>query len=232
MSNERSNLEQIVRDVVARLTASERTDEVSPCAVANRETLRLDEPLITLATLEGRLAGTRRVEVAERTVITPAARDYLSARNILLLRNSAPSKQGEPAKLARLLVGVAESEIEPAGWLDSPLGRQIELEQLARADLVDLVDEMARRVATDRVAGVLLTDAPDAALCVANRHSGVRAIGGLDAEGVRRARRTIAANLLVAQPSRQSPFALRQMAAAMLDEETYTCTEKLRSRLR
>lgn len=75
-------VEFIVREVIRRLTGGTGAASVATPA---RE-LAVQERLVTLATLHGKLDGVRRVSVGRRAIVTPAVRDELSRRQIELQR--------------------------------------------------------------------------------------------------------------------------------------------------
>jgi len=72
-------LEWIVQEVIRRLRAADS----NPPAAGE---LRLTDRVVTLAALKDRLASVRRVVVPAKTVVTPAVRDELKARQIELVR--------------------------------------------------------------------------------------------------------------------------------------------------
>lgn len=76
-----AEIERIVREVIRRLTAAGSEVACHPPA-----TLRLEERLISLATLKGRLDGIRKLEVSLRAVVTPSVYDELRDKNIDLVR--------------------------------------------------------------------------------------------------------------------------------------------------
>lgn len=94
MTNPRSDvdlIEFIVREVIRRLTAGghqvvsgRSSDAAHGTNAPLQRDLRLSERLVTLATLDGRLAGVSRVIVPIRAVVTPAVRDELKRKNIRL----------------------------------------------------------------------------------------------------------------------------------------------------
>ena len=63
-------------------------------AVAERSSttaeLSLNENVVTLRSIEGRLAGVQRLVVARRAVVTPAVKDELKRHKIELVRQSSP----------------------------------------------------------------------------------------------------------------------------------------------
>ena len=78
--------EQIVQEVIRRLL--DRGMGVADTAVSAETTkkLEIEDRLVTLATLRGRLDGVGEVVVARRAVVTPAVKDELNDRGITLMR--------------------------------------------------------------------------------------------------------------------------------------------------
>lgn len=89
MANKRDDaelVEFIVQEVIRRLTATSiaavGTTAVPATAHRTGRELVVDERLITLATLNGRLEGVRRVVVTNKALLTPAVYDELRDRGI------------------------------------------------------------------------------------------------------------------------------------------------------
>lgn len=80
MTVTQEQLEWIVAEVIRRLSAERIAVSV------NDGPLAIEENLVTLATLEGRIHGVRSVHVARRAVVTPAVRDELKKNGIELVR--------------------------------------------------------------------------------------------------------------------------------------------------
>jgi hypothetical protein len=78
MSLGEQEIERIVQEVVRRLSAMLATPAVQ------QQTLVISAKLVTVADLKGKLAGIQRVEVPQRTVITPAAKDFLKDSGVQL----------------------------------------------------------------------------------------------------------------------------------------------------
>jgi ribose 5-phosphate isomerase RpiB len=90
---------------------------------------------------------------------------------------------------------------------------------------------LAIQVGQANTLGLLLTRYTAAALCLANRQAGVRAVTAQDAATVRRSAKSVGANLLVADPEAGSLFALRQMATEFCRDGVRQCPEVFRKRL-
>ena len=79
-------LEWIVGEVIRRLRA-EPTLAAGNGSAAAGGALALNDRLVTLTTLRGRLDGVRSVRVPSGAVVTPAVRDELKQRGIELMRS-------------------------------------------------------------------------------------------------------------------------------------------------
>lgn len=77
-------LEWIVSEVVRRLRALAVEETANAPAAAG--TLALEDRLVTLATLEGKLDRVSRLEVRPKTIVTPAVVDLLKERRVQLVR--------------------------------------------------------------------------------------------------------------------------------------------------
>lgn len=239
-----SEIELIVREVMARL-AGENGKKPRPLPGRERgeggklegETsgqgqgysLAIAERVVTLELLTKRSDGLAAISVSAGAILTPAAKDYLRERGIAVHvgTSAASTSAGQPARLA---LGVAETHYEPAGLIARlSLGR-VQVEQIARVGLVGVVDELTERVRLGGERGVLLTGEAEAAVCLANRISGVRAAEVRCAKGVRRAKQAIGLNLLVLDPAGISGHQIERAVAEFCHGRT-ECPARFRERL-
>jgi len=201
MSVSEVDIEQIVRQVMRQLEdPSGRARQNTQRTPAATGELHVAEPVLTLAALKGRLDGIGRVTASRTTVVTPAVRDLLKERGIQLTRTDEAAKQAAAA----VMLGVAETDYEPAGLVQMLRQQGINTERIAKCGLISAVDELVDSAARGGRIGVLLTRQTAAALCLANRTAGVRAVIANGVESVRTARTTLAANLLVTDPQGRS----------------------------
>lgn len=82
MTFNEEQVEWIVAEVIRRLRLV--ANDQAPSAAGGE--LRLNDMVITMRTIEGRLSDIKRLSVRSKAVITPAVRDELKGRNIELLR--------------------------------------------------------------------------------------------------------------------------------------------------
>ena len=73
------DVEYIIGEVIRRLTAM-----ANDPARDDGGTVKLTERLVTMATLDGRLANMKRLIVAKKALVTPLVKDELRNRKITL----------------------------------------------------------------------------------------------------------------------------------------------------
>ena len=199
-------VEEVLRRIAAEATAPARpaataTSTPAPApAAAAASTVTLSERVITLDMLVRLPAGTRRVTLSPRAVVTPSARDH--ARDIGLdIVTTAGSVAAAPAAARPFAISHADCGGD-AGRRCAAIARAVPAaQQLPPSGLADVVAALAAHAARDGGRGVLLTGRPAVAAILANRHPGVRAVVGRDAAGVARTTAECSANLLVVNPA-------------------------------
>jgi hypothetical protein len=97
--------------------------------------------------------------------------------------------------------------------------------------LIAANDELAAEILQPNTLGVLLSRHAAAALCLANRLRGVRAVGGIDAPAVAAASAAVGANLLVADPRVGNFFQLKQAITEFARGGVRPCPNVFRERL-
>jgi len=252
MAEPSMDIEKVVREVLAELglapqssaEAAPRADAsgsaagtaaaagTAPARAGSGETageLVVLSPVVTMAELEGRLEGVRRLVVPPQAVITPSVRDELHRKNIALVYDEpllAASAGG--VRLAMMVLG---PRFDPA-----PLVRALEREgieiHMHRTDcLVDATDRLAVEVSRPNTLGLVVSTYPAIAVCLANRHQGVRAVLGIDAARAVAHAASVGANLLVVDPGTTSFPQIKQMVSRFCREGARECPESLRQRL-
>jgi hypothetical protein len=74
--------ERIVAEVIRRL----KGESPAPAAGTSGRKLVLTERVVTLRSVEGKLAGVSQIAVSSKAVVTPAVKDELKHRQIALVR--------------------------------------------------------------------------------------------------------------------------------------------------
>lgn len=211
-----AEIEQIVREVVRRLRENNGSPEKGSQALA------INDRVVAMATIEGRLAGVRQLVVPQRSVVTPAVRDELRQRNITIVRSDNVRQQ---ATTETLLVGVAVSGGKEKSSVDWMKNESINVQRLPAGVLPNVVERMIGELKQNNRLGLLVTDQPVAALCLANRQGNVRAALGCSTEAAREAVETIGTNLLVIDPRKKSHHELRGIARQFAAGGSRECPE-------
>jgi hypothetical protein len=221
-------IDRIVREVIKRLRDDATNPHVAETNVGptvsatepirsephSPRDLRVADRVVSLAAIDGRLDGIRRLITRCDAVITPSVRDEIRQRGIVLVRGDGP--EADPAtQTKKVLAVVGEASGQLIAELEPLVGRVV---RFPAGDLVTAVRQLTREVTSRDVLGVLLTAQPVVAQYLANRVDEVRATWAVDEKTLRGATETIGANLLVVDANRGSPAAtaslVRQFVAA------------------
>jgi hypothetical protein len=218
------DIDEIVRQVMAELRKSSTvspavngdTNKPSTPTPANTKPqvsqLEISERVVTLATLEHRLTDIRHVVLRRGAVVTPSVRDVLRERGINV---SYSSEKNATAAAVTIVLGVAElaeagSKSVATTFVEALSREGASIERVAATGLASVTSELADHAARGGRATVLVTSHSEAAVCLANRVPGVRAVGGRDVDAVRRGMNEVAANLLAFDPA-AAPTAFRRL---------------------
>jgi hypothetical protein len=249
MSELAETVERLVREVLAGLGHSvadvpapapgARADGAPAAASAGPQSaaatmqesdgsVAISRRVVTLADLPERSAAVRRLIVPLGTVVTPAAQDELQQRKIKLVVGEPGEAGAKPAKTILMVAAATYDSAALAGTLERD-GFTVDARRMDC--LIRATDQLAADLAADSTVGLLVTAYPAAALCLANRHSGVRAILGTRADTVAGDAQSVGANLLVVDPGPHGFFALKQIASRFLRGGPRGCPEVFRKRL-
>jgi hypothetical protein len=191
--------------------------------------LSINARVVTMTEVTGRLDGVRRLLVSRGAIVTPAVRDELLRRGILLACGD-PSN-GRPAASLRVVLVTVGTDFDPAA-LAAGLAREgATVEPVALDCLIKATEQLAAETARSDTLGVLVTPHTAAGLCLANRLRGLRAVTGSDAPAVAAAAAAVGANLLVVDPRAGTFFQLKQMVAEFCRGGVRPCPAVFRKQL-
>ncbi len=191
--------------------------------------LVLDRRVVTTDDIAGRLDSVRRVVVRRNAVVTPAVRDELLRRGIAL--GCVDWCGGRQVVSARLVLMTSGAAFDAAG-LAAGLEREgLKVERAASDCVIAAVDQLANEIARPDTLGALLTPHTAAALCLANRRPGIRAVMGRDAPSVAVAAAAVGANLLAVDPEMGTFFQLKQVVTEFCRCGVRPCPGVFHSRL-
>lgn len=208
---DRAMIERLVAEVIGRLgTAAPAARPAVPASAvpaasasgspaAATDTAVADR-VITLAILERLPAGTRRVTIDPRAVVTPSARDHAKEAGLAIVRGAATTP-GQPASSRPFLIATAACAVDPAVKAAAIARAVPGASRLPASGLADAVAALALQASRDAARGVLLTSRPALAVILANRSTSLRAVSGRDAATLSGHAAACAANLLVVDPA-------------------------------
>jgi hypothetical protein len=213
-------IEQIVGDVLKRLSApaggarADATFSRDPQGSVASESLVLSERIITANLLAERVNGAAVVTVGTKSLVTPAARDFLRDRGLTLRRSESKSaSHKEPtSSLAPLLIVVRNTPAVDRLWQD--------LQSTWKRELLGCPDDAAKLAISSLTRGeastvVILAEQTHRAACLANRNDEVKAVAILCAGDVRIARNQLRVNTWSLNPTNLSWFELKNVIRAM-----------------
>ncbi len=195
--------------------------------VEDQSGLVIYEPLVTLATVQGRLSGVRHVVLAPGAVVTPSVKDELRRRGVTVVFENRSLGRTLPS--VELAVAVAETRFNP-----QPLVQAIDTDVSVAAfdsgrSLLVATRCLAAEVTERGRLGLLFTENPTAAVCLLNRFPGVRAAMSCDPDTTRRAVGGIGVNVLVVDPAGESEEKLAATLRAFVEAGPRECPEAYRS---
>jgi hypothetical protein len=220
---QKQHVEQIVRQVLSELLGG-----ASRPTQATVGELVLVERVVSVRELEGKLTGVVRVLVPRGAVFTPAARDLLKEKRIAVA-SAVATATNKTAK--RVTLGIAETTFDPAALVGELTRDGWQVERLPQVGLVSVSDELCEQVVKGGVRGLLITEQTAAALCLANRHRGVRAALAGDPVSLAATIEQVAPNTLVVDPRGKSQFAWKRLLKTWSDAGERACPEHLKKTL-
>lgn len=206
----------------AAATADPPAKDKAVSTDAKSRTLELQDRVVTLASLSGRLSGIHRVVAPARAVITPAVRDRLRELRIAL-SVAAPAKQttatSQASTIRRLYIHQSGARIDTT-TLVTRLAATTRSESLVGCPVPQAAKELAAVLTNESTYGLWITPHWAEAQGLANRSSNVRAIVATDLRMVREARRTWNANLLVLDPNRTAADEMTRLTCEFMQCES------------
>ena len=227
------DIERIVRKIIQRLEVPQSAGDgagtetrMPPEPKPDNSRLPLSGRVVTLASLDGRLAGVRQVIVAKGTVVTPAARDELRKKKIKL--EFSDNNHRANVSAGGILVGVVEGSYDAAAVVGAISAEAGQVQRIDGSCWIEVTREMTETITRETKCGVLVTCRATAAVCLANRGPTIRAALGVGRASVKDAVETIGANLLVVDPTSNSLYELRGMVREFV-RGSHECPGRLKA---
>ncbi len=209
------DIEQIVQRVLERLRApagnppAPAAAAVTPLAAAAQPApCVFTDAVVTSEMLAERLAGARQILVGPRTIITPAARDFLRAAGVTCTKQATDAAAGPPARW-KVLYTQAGPGVQAA--LDH-LPAAVQWERQLSGTVAEVVSTAVSALCRAEADGVVvLTPEPDRVACLANRHSNIRAAVIATAATAAAIRQSLSPNLVAIDAASRSVFEIRNL---------------------
>ncbi len=228
------DVEKIVREVLARLNAEsmlpKRAITSTPTTSVNAAELALDGKVVTLEHLRGKLGGIQVVSIQRGAIVTPAVRDLLKEKKVELSWRVVGANRNKPvaSQITSVVLGLAETNYEPVKLIHSLNQLGATVVRLANVGLAAVIGELTDEVAKNGQTGLLLTSQTVAAVCLANRIRGVRAVTGESRAKIASAVIAVGANLLVLDPAKRGEWEVKQIVADFVRGAPRKCPEGLK----
>jgi hypothetical protein len=228
------DIDRVVREVLVELLAQHNSTPHAPCAEkphteCAKYDYAVDSRVVTLAEIAGRLEGVRRLVVPPRAVVTPAARDELRRRGIEIVRDSAENDRAKRGP--RLTIVKTGTPFDATALVAGLAAGGMKIQQQTDDCIIAATDHLAGELAGTETLCVLLTSHTAAALCLANRHTGVRAVLATVPEATAAAADAVGANLLIVDPAIRSFYQLKQILGEFCRGGVRPCPEVFKKRL-
>ena len=208
------DVEKIVREVLDRIVSGSigpsRAAEPAAKPSDGGSELSLEEKIVTLEKLKGKLTGIRQLSLSRGAIVTPAARDFLREKKVQLSWRESCHCGGSSGKASvAVVLGLAETNFEPVHLIHAIQKTGANVVRLANSGFASVVNELCDEVARNGRVGVLLTGLTTAAVCIANRCCGVRAASGEGRANITAAVNSVGANLLVLDPQQRGEWEVK-----------------------
>lgn len=240
MSRTEVDIERIIREVLADLGAapadavrSNPAESRPPAADARSgvpdDALVLTGQVVTLAHLVATKPTVRRLVVPEGAVVTPAVRDELRRRGMTLEYD--PAANPPAGGTCRLAVWNVSKRYDPSPLMAVLRREGVSADLKSSTCLVATTDALAAAIRRGGTVGLILSREPAVALCLANRHAGVRAVVGLEARQAAADLAAVGGNVLAVDWTTRALFQIKQMASGLCCGAPRACPEELKERL-
>jgi hypothetical protein len=236
-------VERVVREVLASMglaPAAGATGSLPASAGASRAAvsdsakpasgdLVVQSRVVTLKDLPERLDRVRRLIVPPRAVVTPSVRDLADRYRVVVVHATHETvTNGSGLRVPMILTGTS---YDPAPLVKALADEGYSVATQNMDCLIASTDRMKEELRGGPALGLLLTKHAAAAMCLANRLAGIRAVRGARVEEVAAESAAIGANVLVVAPEAQGFFPMRQMVVQFLRGGSRECPKVFRERL-
>lgn len=232
MSQPHHEIDRLVREAIGELRGVKQDKPRTAGALAASppaaNSLTLTDKVISLAGLNGQLKTIQRLFVRPDAIVTPALRDELRARGIVVERTAIHDKTKVIQPTDGLTLASVDTDFAPAEMLRTLNQTGLTAQTIEPMNLIETIHHLATLLASPTNRAVLFTSRSAAALCLANRRSELRAALAYSAPAVDEAVKEIGANVLVVRPQEHSRHQLRRLVIAFARSPRGECPAELK----
>lgn len=210
--NQADLVQRVVAEVMRRLVTVPVTRlEVGQAVTTD---LMLLDAVITERLLEEKLKGLKRVEVGVKSIVTPAAKDWLRHNQVEWRWVPVSSQLPKPAA-NRLLISASKAASSQQVCDDVTRTRNGEW-RVSVVESGQAVATAVKAIADDGIKTVVvLADEPDVVACLANRNELVRAAVVASVVDIERVQKSLKPNVLVIAPEKKGAFEILRMVRVL-----------------
>lgn len=201
MSTQSQMIDDVVQSVLRELRGKGTCTTTAEAPGSSPRGVVIDDPVVTEATLAGRVSGLREVVFSPRTVLTPTAKDYLRSNQISWTRSGVVGYDGTGSSTGPKIVATHST---------IAVGSAFNGGDLVRIGLKDASRVVSEAVSTGVV--LVLTAKPHSLAINLNRNEDLRAIALEDITKAAPCVLDAKANCVCVKPNGRSKDELKNLA--------------------
>jgi len=179
--------------------------------------LMLLDAVITERLLEEKVKGLKLVEVGAKSIVTPAAKDWLRHNRVEWRRVSVSSQL--PKRPADRVVVSASRAGSSKQACDEVVKTRASEWRVTEAESGQAVATAIKAIGEDGIRTVVvLADEPDVVACMVNRNESVRAAVVTSVVDIERVQKSLMPNVLVIAPEKKGAFEIIRMIRVLEQE--------------
>jgi hypothetical protein len=205
-------VERVVAEVMKRLVApASSSDHDGPSLKTG---LTLLDAVITERLLAEKAAGLTVIEVGAKSIVTPAAKDWLRHNHVELRRVAVSSKL--PVRQAARLIITASDALSVRQVVEEIQRTRSNDWSIQTSPVLELAARAHKAISEDKFSAVvILSDIPEVVACHANRHEAIRAAAVASIVDIERVQRTLNPNVFVIAPASKGAFEILRMVRVL-----------------
>jgi hypothetical protein len=225
MTVDKALIEQIVAHVMGKLvtdassvrsksTVTTHNQSVTDASEPSNGHIVVTDAVVTAAVLKNKLAGASKLVLAEKSILTPSAQDFLRSRRLQWSRQANGADNASSSTQWRLIAvqtsATAKKALEDIDRIDGQ-----SWDRATAASDEDALRQAVKSLSQSEANGVVIvTDRAAAICCQANRNTEIRAAVAFDVQNVAELRSSLGPNVLAVNPAGRTRFEMKNLLRA------------------